>query len=182
MKRKTIYIAVLFLLCAIMTSACGYRLSGTGGLVSEGTRTIAIPVFINGTSEPYLDIEVTNAVVDEFMADGRLKVSEPDFAELVLRGRVTRFEMIALSYTVNAFVQQYRVRIVVDAMLEDLRLRKTIWQENGIEAIFIADYPVTYTDTNNVDIRQTMISKEAAIKKASRDIAWTLRSRVLEGF
>jgi hypothetical protein len=43
--------------------------------------------------------------------------------------------------------------------------------------VFISDYKVTIGD-----ITVTKIAKEAAIKKASQDIAWTLRSRVLEGF
>jgi len=50
-------------------------------------------------------------------------------------------------------------------------------KENGIEAVFISDYKVTVGDTT-----ETKIAKETAIKKASQDIAWTLRSRVLEGF
>ena len=48
----------------------------------------------------------------------------------------------------------------------------------GIESIFISDYAVTHRATS----RSTRIAKDAAIKKASQDIAWTLRSRVLEGF
>jgi len=66
---------------------------------------------------------------------------------------------------------------VVNASLEDLRSKKTLWKESGIEAVFISDYKVTIGD-----IQVTKVAKESAIKKASQDIAWTLRSRVLEGF
>ena len=98
-------------------------------------------------------------------------------ADLVLRGVVVKYEVTALSYTASSFVQQYRVRLVVNASLDDLRSKNTLWQEAGIEAVFISDYPVTIGD-----ISATKIAKESAIKKASQDIAWTLRSRVLEGF
>lgn len=176
------YSLVMVLLGLLISSAsCGYRFSGAGGLVPEGARAIAIPVFVNGTSEPYVDIEITKAVVDEFLADGRLKVTDPGAADLVLTGRVTKYDVTALSYTSDAYVQQYQVRLYVDARLEDQRTKRVIWQEAGIEAVFISDYPVVY-DSGKADIRQTKIAKEAAIKKASRDIAWTLRSRVLEGF
>lgn len=177
--RYSLVMALLSL--SILLASCGYRLSGTGGLVPEGAKAIAIPVFINGTSEPYVDIEITKAVVDEFLADGRLKVTDPLAADLVLMGKVTKYDVTALSYTPNAYVQQYQVRLSVDARLEDQKTKKVIWQESGIQAIFISDYPVVY-DSGKTDIRQTKIAKEAAIKKASRDIAWTLRSRVLEGF
>lgn len=183
--EKIIVTASIVILSAVLATSCGYRLSGTGGLVPEGAKSIAVPVFINGTSEPYLDVEVTRAVVDEFISDGRLRISDLDTADLALKGRITKYEVTALSYTAppESFVQQYRVRLVVDASLEDLRTKKLLWQERGIEAIFISDYAVAYDPTGKLaDIRQTKINKEAAIKKASQDIAWTLRSRVLEGF
>jgi len=174
--RNKIMIAVLFSSLAVAAS-CGYRLSGTGLLVPEGTKTIAVPGFINSTNEPYVDVEVTKAVTDEFIADGRLRVVDVETADLVLRGVVVKYEVTALSYTASSFVQQYRVRLVVNASLDDLRSKNTLWQEAGIEAVFISDYPVTIGD-----ISATKVAKESAIKKASQDIAWTLRSRVLEGF
>lgn len=171
--------SMLILLSLLLTTAaaCGYHRSGTGMLVPQGVRSIAIPSFINGTNEPYVDVEITKAVVNEFMADGRLQVKDVEVAELALRGTVKAFELIALSYSPESFVQQYKVRIVVDALLEDLRDRKTLWQEQDIEAVFISDYPVSVGD-----IRVTRIAKSSAIRRASQDIAWTLRSRVFEGF
>ena len=120
---------------------------------------------------------VTKAVVDEFIADGRLRVVDLEVADLALRGIVVKYGVEALSFTTDSFVQQYKVRIVVNASLDDLNAKKTLWQENNIEAVFISDYNVSIGN-----ITSTKISKEAAIKKASQDIAWTLRSRVLEGF
>jgi len=174
--RKKIIIIVL-LASILGVHACGYHLSGKGSLIPEGAKTIAVPAFINNTNEPYVDLEVTKAVVDEFIADGRLRIVDVEAADLALRGIVVKYEVSALSFTANAFVQQYRVRIVVNATLEDLGTKKTLWRENNIEAVFISDYPVTIGD-----IRATKIVKESAIKKAGQDIAWTLRSRVLEGF
>jgi hypothetical protein len=172
----------LLLIVALLSlsAGCGYHFSRTGAIVPEGVRALAVPVFLNGTSEPYVDVEVTQAVVEEFMADGRLTVVSLEEAEMALRGRIRAYELGPLSYNVyngQTFVQQYRVRLVVDAWLEDLRSKKVLWAERGIESIFISDYAVA-----TGDIRSTRISKDAAIKKASQDIAWTLRSRVLEGF
>ncbi len=178
----------------LLLSSCGYHLSGTGGVVPEGARLIAIPVFINGANEPYVDVAVTQAVVQEFLTDGRLKVVSPEEAELVLHGKVTGYEIQSQSFTAYTHVQQYRVRLTVDASLEDLRAKKVLWQAKGIKSLFISDYPVAYADvtaltTNGTgtigeaaNISQTKISKESAIQKASRDIAWTVRSLVLEGF
>jgi len=174
--RKKIIIIVL-LASFLGVQACGYRLSGKGSLVPEGAKTIAVPAFINNTNEPYVDLEVTKAVVDEFIADGRLRIVDVEAADLALRGTVVKYDVAALSFTASVFVQQYRVRIVVNASLDDLKTKKTLWRENNIEAVFISDYPIAIGD-----IRVSKIAKESSIKKASQDIAWTLRSRVLEGF
>jgi outer membrane lipopolysaccharide assembly protein LptE/RlpB len=175
-KRNHTSIIILAILLMAMSS-CGYRLSGKGSLVPEGARTIAVPAFINNTNEPYVDVEMTKAVVDEFIADGRLRIVDVEEADLALRGSVVKYEVTALSFTADSYVQQYRVRIVVNASLEDLKTKKILWRENSIEAAFISDYPVAIGN-----ITATKIAKESAIKKASQDIAWTLRSRVLEGF
>jgi len=186
---KAVVNSALVVLLAALLSSCGYHLSGTGGLVPEGTRLVAVPVFINGTNEPYVDVEVTQAVVQEFLTDGRLKVVSPEEAELVLHGKVTKYEVLPLSYTASAHIQQYKVSLTVDASLDDLRTKKVLWHEKGIKSLFISDYAVAYsivttpTGTNEAaNISQTKISKESAIQKASRDIAWTIRSLVLEGF
>ena len=175
-SRKAAKAAFAVLFAAVLSS-CGYHFSGTGAIVPEGTKNISVPVFFNATNEPNVDVEVTQAVVEELMTDGRLKVVSLEEAELALRGRIARYEVIPLSYNPQSYVQQYRVRLVVDASLEDLRSKKILWQEKGIESSLISDYAVTIGD-----IRATRIAKDAAIKKASQDIAWTLRSRVLEGF
>ena len=174
-RNNTSIIILAMLLMAI--SSCGYRLSGKGSLIPPEAKTIAVPAFINNTNEPYVDVEVTKAVVDEFIADGRLRIVDVEAADLALRGNVVKYEVTALSFTADSFVQQYRVRLVVNASLDDLRAKKTLWRENNIEAVFISDYPVAIGN-----ISATKVAKELAIKKAGQDIAWTLRSRVLEGF
>lgn len=166
----------------LLFASCGYHFSGTGALVPEGRKTIFIPVFFNSTTEPYVDVELTQAVIEEFMTDGRLEIVGPEEAELALHGKILKYEVIPLSYNPQSYVQQYRVHLVIEASLEDLKSRKILWREQGIESSLISDYAVGYDPTGRADIRGTKVAKHAAIKKAGQDIAWTLRSRVLEGF
>jgi len=148
-----------------------------GGVVPEDSRTIAILAFVNDTNEPYVDVEVTKAVVDEFLADGRLKVVSSEAADLVLKGSVTKFDMTPSSYTTDNYVQSYTVGIGVNVTVEDVKTHKIIWQEKGLGSVFVSSYQVTLGD-----ITSTKIAKEAALKTGSRDVASTLRSRLLEGF
>ena len=170
-------LVIVLLTLLLLTSSCGYRLTPVGGIVPEGAKTIAILTFVNSTKEPYVDLEVTKAVVDEFLSDGRLQVVSAETSDLVLKGTVTRFGMTPASYTPDHYVQSYTVSIGINVSIEDARTRKIIWQEKGVGSIFVASYGVALGD-----ITSTKIAKETALKNASRDVASTLRSRILEGF
>jgi len=171
------YLRVVILILLIVLPACGYRFTQVGGVVPEDSRTIAILSFVNNTNEPYVDVEVTKAVVEEFLADGRLKVVSSEAADLVLKGTVTTFDMTPSGYTTDNYVQSYTVSIKVNVAVEDTRTNKLILKEKGLNSVFVVSYSVTLGD-----ITSTKIAKEAALKKASSDVASTLRSRLLEGF
>jgi hypothetical protein len=173
--KKTITTIVLTLIAIL--PACGYRFTPLGGIIPEGTRTIAILAFVNDTNEPYIDVEVTKAVADEFLSDGRLKVIGPEAADLVLKGSVTKFDMTPSGYSSDNYVQSYTVSVSVNVSLEDVKTHKLIWQEKGLSSVFVSSYSVALGD-----ITTTKIAKETALTSASRDVASTIRSRLLEGF
>jgi len=165
------------LLSLLLLSACGYHFTPVGGIVPENAKTIAIPVFINGTYEPFIDTEVTRAVVDEFLADGRLRVVGLEAADIVLKGTVTKFDITPTSYTVDNYVQSYNVSIGVSITIEDAKARKVLLQDTGVGSVFNAGYAVS---VGNITL--TKIAKDLVVKNACRDLASSLRSRVLEGF
>lgn len=177
-QRLRVVFVVFFLFSVLLLStSCGYHFTSIDGIVPQGAKTIAIPVFINNTMEPYVDVEVTKAIVEEFLTDGRLKVVSVDAADLVLRGRVTRFDLTAQAYTADTHVQSYNVGIGVSISIEDTRTQKLILKDTPFASVFTSTYAVTLGD-----ISQTKIAKDGAMKNACKDIASTLRSRVLEGF
>jgi len=177
MQKKQVSIIVLFLLAMlIMVPSCGYHLSQFGSVIPQNARSLSVLAFMNMTYEPAVDVEVTSAVVKEFLADGRMRITDREEADLVLRGSVVSYQEIPLSYTADAFVQQYRIILRVDARLDD-RSGKIIWQEKMLESGLISSFAVTMGD-----ISATRSARETALRKASQDIAWTIRSRILEGF
>jgi hypothetical protein len=161
----------------LIVSSCGYHFTSVGGIVPEGAKTIALPVFINATYEPYIDVEVTKAVVEEFLTDGRLAVTGLDAADLILHGSVTKFDLTPASYSSDNYVASYNVSIGVNISIEDRKTGKILLQDKGVGSVFISSYSVTLTN-----ISSTKIQKETAVKNACKDLASSIRSRVLEGF
>lgn len=168
---------VIAALALFALSSCGYHFTPVGGIVPEGAKTLAIPVFNNATYEPYLDVEVTKAVVEEFLTDGRLEVTSLETADLVLHGSITKFELTPASYTSESYVASYTVSIGVKMTIEDRKTGKTLLEDAGMGSVFISTYGVT-----SGDISRTKIQKETAVRNACRDLASSIRSRVLEGF
>ncbi|MFA5074077.1 MAG: LptE family protein [Nitrospirota bacterium] len=167
----------MFIALVAMLSSCGYRFTPMSSIIPEGAKTIAIPVFLNGTNEPYLDTELTRAVVEEFFTDGRLTVVSLERADLILRGTVTKFDAAPVAYTADSRVQTYNISIGVSLSLEDVKTQKILLQEKGLGSIFVQSYAVTLET-----ISATKTAKEAAMRNASKDIASSIRSKVLEGF
>jgi hypothetical protein len=175
-RRATRFI-LLCLAGLFLLGGCGYHLTSIEGIVPPGAKTIAIPAFINNTLEPYVDVDVTKAVAEEFLTDGRLKVVGADTADLVLRGRVTRFDLTPQAYTADSHVQAYSVGIGVIITIENAKTQQPILKDAPFSSVFISTYAVTLGD-----ISQTKIAKDAAMKSACKDLAASVRSRVLEGF
>jgi len=161
---------------AVLTS-CGYHFTQVGGIIPPTAKTIAISVFINNTFEPYIDVNVTEAVVNEFLTDGRLRVVSSDAADIVIQGKVTKFETIPQTYSVAPYVLSYNVSITVTITVIDARTQRVLLQDSAVTSIFSSTYAVTLEN-----ISQTKLSKSVAVTNACQDIASTIRSRVLEGF
>ena len=85
--------------------------------------------------------------------------------------------MTPAGYTTDNYVQSYTVSLGVNVSVEDMNSETIIWQEAGLGSVFVTSFPVTLGD-----ITATKIAKNAALKRASREVASTLRSRLLEGF
>ncbi len=175
LHKYTIAVAASWLVALI--ASCGYHFTQVGGVVPQGAKTIAIPVFVNSTFEPYVDVEVTKAVVEEFLTDGRLKVVSTDAADVVIRGKVTKFELIPQTYSVDPYVTSYNVIISVTISIIDGKTQQVLMQETTVGTVFNSSYGVTLGD-----ISATKIAKSAAITSACKDLASSIRSRILEGF
>jgi hypothetical protein len=93
---------------------------------------VAIPVFVNATSEPNLEQEVTQAVTGEFVRDNSLKVVPEGRADSGLYGRVIRYENRVFGYNAQAQTEEYEVVIEIQVEFKDLVKRKTLWKEESL--------------------------------------------------
>lgn len=114
------WLAVLiFALPGLVTSSgCGYRMvRSTDGLGSA--RSVSIVTLRNDSSQPGVERLVSEALRKEFLKRGQLRVvSNPSDADLVVRGTVLPFVILAESVSSVAGALEYTVTLQLHLRVE----------------------------------------------------------------
>ena len=167
----------LALICALaFCTSCGYHLAGKADTLPDTIQTIAIPAFINATTEFKIEQYLTQAVVREFISRTRYSVvSDENDADALLRGTVVTFDVIPQNFdpvTSRATSVTTITRVHVD--LWDRTEGRSLYQNPNLEQR--ENYEVSADPTAFIEERG------AALRRASDSMARTLVSALLEGF
>jgi len=183
MKKYRLCSAITFILLVLgVVSGCGYT---TRSLLPASFKAIYVDGFKNLIKisaeqtnmrmyrgyRPGMEIEITKKVIDRFLFDGNLKVSQESGADLILKGELTDFRRDALRYGVNDDVEEYRITLVVNMELTEVKTGKTVWKENGFAG------ETTYR-TGGALVK----SESAAVTDAIQDLAIRIVDRTIEAW
>jgi len=169
-------VSALCLAFLLLLSGCGYHQLGSATHLPDGVQTLAIPIFATKTDVYHTETVVTRAVVREFLARTRLRItsSEQANADARLEGTILREAILPLTY--NASTQQsssflITVQASVRLVARDGRL---LYQNDNY--VFRQQYQST------TDLATFLKEDPAAVERLSRDFARQLVADVLEGF
>ena len=154
-----------------LVSGCGYTASPA--LLPPHLKTVAIPVFENGTPEARLEEEITNAVILRFVQDNHLKVVDEKTANAVIRGKVTQYRNAVFGFSNQATSNEYRVTVAVEVTFKDLVKNRELWSG---EIVKTANYYVV--DVPGQKAQTPLDGRQEAINKISDEIL----SRSVEGW
>jgi outer membrane lipopolysaccharide assembly protein LptE/RlpB len=164
------------ILLVVMLAGCGY--SARSALPAR-LKTIYIESFknkIDYTSErlqeiylPLLEVKVRDAIVKRYMFDGNLRITDPDKADLILKGELVGYQKEPLRHTENQDVEEYRVRILVNLILWDSEEGEPMWTEGGFAGE--GDYFVSGPNAK---------SEDSAVQAAMTDLARRIVERTVE--
>jgi predicted small secreted protein len=174
MRTRSLFIALSLL--AVLLSSCGYTMSKAGSQAGPlgGKYRVAVPLFVNGTYEPLVEKQVTSALKDELAIDGRWVLTDRGDADLLVSGKVAKVELLPLSYDAQERILEYRVRLVMDVKVTEIKSGKVLWKEQDMESF--SDYRVIE------DITKSKINKGEAITKASKNFAEEFIIKALDIF
>lgn len=117
-------------MAAALVAGCGYSFRSP---VPAHLDTVYIPTFENETREFSLTQQLTEAVLDRFLNESRLRIAaDEEDADLVVRGTIVDYTEEALSYDPrtggNPDVFTRRVLVSVDVELDDRVQDRMLWE------------------------------------------------------
>lgn len=170
MTRRASFITVALL--AYAAGSCAYTTSTA--LLPSHLKTVAVPVFENGTTEYTLEQTVTDAVIARFVADNHLKVVDERSANAVIKGRITLYKNSVFGFSSTAQAQEYRVTLAAAVTFKDLVKNRELWSEPNLTKT--SNYYVV--DTPGSTAKTELDGRKEAIAKLAEEIV----ARSVEGW
>jgi outer membrane lipopolysaccharide assembly protein LptE/RlpB len=174
MIHRIVFLALTASLAAI--SGCGYHTLGAATHLPLDVRTLSVPLFASKTDTYHTETVMTDAVIREFAARSRFRVTpdaNPD-ADAVLHGTLLKEAVSPLTY--NAGTQEsssFLITIVASVSLTG-RDGKVLYENKN--------YVYREQFQSTTDLATFIQENPAAVNRLSRNFARQLVADVLEGF
>jgi outer membrane lipopolysaccharide assembly protein LptE/RlpB len=157
-------------------AACGYSLVGTGASALPPTvRTVYVSTFVNDTTTVGVEQQLTDAVLRELSARGRLKpASDRTQADSELSGRLTSLSVAPVRFDDQGIAVEYQVTMTAALALVEKATEKPLFKEPSF--VFRQPYTVPGSSKAYYD------REREAILAMARPFAQSLVTTILEGF
>lgn len=153
-------------------TGCSY--SPSPSAVPSYLKTIAIPVFANRTTEPTLEQEVTQAVVDRFVRDNHLRVVGENEADAVITGTVAGYKNSVFGFNAREQAQEYQVAVTVQVTVKDRVKNREMWKDDAL--IRTTNYFVVAVPGQQIQ------GETAGRQQAIQKIADAILNKTVEGW
>jgi outer membrane lipopolysaccharide assembly protein LptE/RlpB len=162
-------------LLALALAGCGYHVAGSTNVLPKEIHTIAVPAWVNATTQYKLGGYMAEAVTREMIARTHYTIiADPSKADATLYGTIANMFSNATTYDVvtgRSTGAQIIVQIQVRLLGKD---GKVLFTRPNLE--FRDRYEIS------VNPGQYLDESQGTLQRLSRDVARTIVSSVLENF
>lgn len=120
-KASNLIARLLILLLAlpvttVFTGCTGYRL---GSMIPDDVKTVYVPAIANKSTEPLVEIDLTQAVIQKIQLDGSLKIAPEAEADAILIVVLNHYNLEAVSYRkdIRSAANQYRINLTASMVM-----------------------------------------------------------------
>ncbi|MFT5169820.1 MAG: hypothetical protein ACI9F2_000465 [Lysobacterales bacterium] len=169
---------LLLILLIVSVSSCGYT---TKSALPGHLNTVYVEAFENKISYtssvgrrnlyfPLLEVDVRDAVIDRYLFDGNLKITEEDNADLILQGILQSYSRTELRKDDNDDVEEYRIYVTMKLQLIDTKYQSVMWSQNitGETTYFVTGASAS--------------TEESAVEEAIEDLARRIVEKTIENW
>ncbi|HEY2924600.1 MAG TPA: LptE family protein [Candidatus Eisenbacteria bacterium] len=114
---------------AAAAGGCGYTVSSA---LPSHLKTLSIPVLVNNTVEFGLADDITQSLVNGFLADRHLRIVQERDADAVLRGAVAAYKNQVFGYTSTERATEYEIVLTVQVTFRDMIKNREVWKEDAL--------------------------------------------------
>ena len=166
----------LVLSAALVLFGCGYHVAGTSDHLPSGWNSIAVPIFVNDTTNYRIEQKFTQAVIREFISRSKYHVvQDTASADAVLRGEVLSIETAPVLFNATTGeVTTMLVTVHTKIDLVDNKTQKPVYENTDM--VFRSEYQIS------PDVKSFFNEQDPAVERMSRDLASHIVADVLEGF
>jgi len=163
-------------LCVCMAGAAA--LTGCGAytpapvILPPHIQSIAVATVQNNTPQYGLEDDLTRRVIDEFIRDGRIRVTNEGTADGVVEATITRYILEPLSYDENHIVEENKLWVLVDLQFVDRVRNRVLWDQSNLQG----------SHRYFVESRPGGLTEEQARTYVWDNIARDIVKRTIEGF
>ncbi len=161
--------AAVFILC------CGYSFNPHGEYVDKRIQKVYVEPFGNKTPQAEIENYVRTAFINQLIQYSRFKaVGSVEEADATIKGNITNFNFVALSYRANTLAAEERATATVEITFRERESGKTIWSAKSINGT------VDYKLEDNINLFP--ITRKNALTKLANDLAERAFNLMMAGF
>ena len=102
----------------LVVTGCGVY-STKPGRLREGLETIAVPIFENRTTEPGIEIQLTDTITEALIRDRTLRIVSENEADSLMLATIRRFRFGEAFFGADRTAEEYKVEIAVEVTIVD---------------------------------------------------------------
>ena len=121
------------------------------------------------TYRPGVEVDITNAIINRFIFDGRLKVADLQKAQAVVEAKLVDYRRDALRYSDDEDIQEYRLSVIADVVVYQAVDRQVLWKDSSLVG-----------DTTFFLSGSRAISEDEAAAAAVEDLARRVVEKTIE--
>ncbi|NLB34749.1 MAG: LptE family protein [Elusimicrobia bacterium] len=148
-------------------------------ILPDHLRSLRVNSVSNETSQIGLGQDLTQQLIDDFVREGRFKVTGSDDADAILFTTIADYSKIPISYDENFVAQEYKITMVVNLQFVDNIDRVRIFDESRKGLVGGIETWVNYNASPDLGFVET---EEEAKERLIREISERIIQRTIYGW